>query len=243
MLSLIFEWECMLCISISYIAFFEWFRRSNIHWKPAERIGSIFYFSYSIVNTIALLWISYKYWNDENLSDLNILSLNALSTTYLNPSKWILTFKIYYLSKMYEYSDLILVYLTNKITIGNHFRLHHYTTLSLAFTFIFDKNESNGIPFHCLIFMTNNVLMHLMIYLYHSNMIHCVKNSNTFYYLTRFQGYNQLLSGIFFCSLSMFAYDQFNIIYLWTLFCYSLYFSLFQWELYHSWKDKRVKQS
>ena len=111
------------------------------------------------------------------------------------------------------------------------------------FKLLADKNESNKIPFHCLIFMANNVLMHSMVYLYHSNMILCVKKSNTFYYLTRIQGYNQLLSGIFFCSLSMFVYDQFKIIYLWTIFCYSLYLSLFQWELYHSWKGKQAKQS
>ena len=230
----------MVTISVCYIIFFEYLRKSGIHWKPAEKIGSVFYFMYSILNTFSLVYIIYKFINDDVFQSVNLYSISSLSTSYLQTSEWILIFKIYYLSKMYEYSDLILVHLTNKITIGNHFRLHHYTTLSLSYTFINPLNNKT-IPFHCLIFLFNNVLMHSMVYLFHSNMIPSIKESNIFWYMTRIQGYNQLLSGFIFCFTYNFIYDKFNVIYLWTLFCYSLYFTLFQIEIYESWKLGKKK--
>ena len=141
---------------------------------------------------------------------------------------------------MYEYSDLVLVHLANKIKINLHFRFHHYTTLSLSYTFIHDI-DTKGIPFHGLIFVFNNVLMHTMVYLYHSNVIRLVKESNIFYYMLRIQGYIQLLSGFIFCYLSNFIYGDLEWIHLWALFCYTLYFILYQIQIYESWIANQLK--
>ncbi len=68
-------------------------------------------------------------------------------------------FKVYFLSKIWEYLDIFIVSLTG-YPINLHFRIHHNTTLLLAYCFLQKKS------FDAVLFMMSNLLMHFLLYLH-----------------------------------------------------------------------------
>ena len=176
---------------------------------------------------------------DESLQ--NHIKTNSINTTLFSTrlmddgmsdykDKWQNVFKIFYLSKIFEFRDLIFVFMMHEFEIHDHFRLHHYTTLSLSYTLL------EYIPFHGLIFLYCNVFIHSMLYLWHSGFLgkkYKNKGESLFGKIIRIQGHIQLIVPFTVCLISCTFYyqTQFEFKYLWTMFCYALYFVLFQKQL------------
>lgn len=107
------------------------------------------------------------------------------------PDSFTPLFYIYYLSKLWEIVDIILVSLMG-FPIHLHFRVHHNTTPILGLILFYHRTTCG------LIFMIANTFMHFWVYLYHGG----IQNRLTFA-VVRAMGHVQLLVGIIGCIFSM----------------------------------------
>ena len=243
----IFSPLAMVAISVAFGIFFENFRKSSAAWNYSKIVNGCSNLMYCFANITFLIYTIYLLSIDKLL--LNHIEASPVNTTLFatrlmddNISdykyRWEIVFKIFYLSKIFEYKDLILVFMMHEIEIHDHFRLHHYTTLSLAYTFL------EYIPFHGVIFLYCNVFIHSMLYLWHSGFLgkkYKNKGESLFGRIIRIQGHIQLIVPFVVCLVSCTCYyqTQFEYKYLWTMFCYALYFVLFRKQL----RDERKFQS
>jgi hypothetical protein len=135
---------------------------------------------------------------------------------------------IYYLSKIWEYVDIILVSLMGH-PIHIHFRFHHNTTIILAY-FIYIYKSSSGLTFLIL-----NTWLHFFVYLYHSQLF----TNDFLWYMCRIFGYIQLIVGIICTTNVVFISERKNEILseVIQLILYVMYFILFQIEIFGERKN------
>jgi hypothetical protein len=107
-------------------------------------------------------------WNNTLVGVLNGIYFTAFLMHLLNIVRIAddeVFFKVYYLSKIYEFLDVVLVTLShNSYAVSPHFRFHHITTLSVAWASFYHVPVEAKILIYLPIL--TNVLHHFFMYLY-----------------------------------------------------------------------------
>lgn len=191
-------------------------------WENARKIALPLNIAYAMVSG---LFSVYSVWM---VFDQGLLSVRPSSL----PEAFTSLFYIYYLSKLWEVIDIILVELMGH-PIHLHFRVHHNTTPLLGLL-LFQHRTYSG-----LIFMIANTFMHFWVYLYHGG----VQNRTTFA-MVRSMGHIQLLTGIVCSALAIWveltssasvsvllAFNRLLLSEFIPLVLYSVYFVLFRIEV------------
>jgi hypothetical protein len=165
----------------------------------------------------------------------------SASYSHLPPFTSSLPFYFYYLSKCWEFLDVYLVLLKEGGPIHIHFRIHHSTTLSLAWVAM--TTESDYALWPCL----TNTGMHFFLYLYFGGV------APYFWSVVRVLGFVQLFVGIGCSCLGIFnRYEEGGVLWgeLYILFMYFTFLGLFVWEIFvfrpaqaQNLKDDRTKKA
>lgn len=123
---------------------------------------------------------------------------------------------LFYMSKMYEFLDLVLVVLThNEQVVGAHFRVHHITTASVVWASFYAQHDKALTAVHMLPILTNTI-HHMFMYLYFGGVTRFRK-------LMPFTGTIQLVVGVLVVLLSMWEKQQTGLQDLYVLCMYAIY--------------------
>lgn len=197
-----------------------------------KKISIFINFFYSLNSLLFCLFTIYiVYLSNIWTSVESLWQANLVLNPYKNEFETILY--IYYLSKIWEYIDIILVSL-NGLPIHIHFRVHHNTTIILAW-FIYQYKSASGLTFLIL-----NTWLHFFVYLYHSQLF----MNDLIWFMCRFFGYFQLIIGMI-CTINViFINEKKNDFFseVIQLILYVLYFILFQYEIFGDKSNKKIKK-
>jgi len=151
--------------------------------------------------------------------------------------------QLYYLSKLLDFTDIIGCILRG-VPLHIHFRIHHCTTLALAYTFLRYPSSHGGL------FMAANMFMHLFVYPRESYSF--FRTFSFIWWTCRIWGHVQLILGAVAslaslvsalkgtpCPCGVVEADAFD------LFIYVLYFCLYQkqiWDYRHPPSHQKKKE-
>jgi hypothetical protein len=191
-------------------------------WEPAKKVASRLNICYAVASGLFCLYTLWVVFDQGLLSSQPAVLPDALTPL----------FYIYYMSKLWEVVDIVLVTLMG-YPIHVHFRVHHNTTPLLGLILFHHRTYSG------LVFMIANTCMHFWVYLYHGG----VQNRTTFAFV-RFLGHAQLLLGLVCGSWAMAAqlaqaprvallltFNQLIVAEGIPLVLYAVYFALFRVEV------------
>lgn len=239
------RYDTMVAISISWIPVslsieYVFLNHKDLVIPQARDIAHRLNFMYSIANMIAFIWLSHiLFVQNIFLSPLYYVCHNLDVEEGHSSLEYL--YNIYYLSKIYEYLDIILYIVGGLGSPHIHFRIHHATTLSMAWVIATSRSS------HGALFMLCNIFMHIFTSLYFSGATSGVNFFGNKYmmFILRFWGHIQLLVGIVTCSVAIYwrsnGYDGCAgtlDMDKWSLFLYSCYFLLYRKEISDGKKEK-----
>jgi len=234
------QFDTMVALSLFFVVFHLLLEKSQLRWSHAHIAGHVSCIVYSVLSGVGFLWatmtLSSEHHFDSSFSLLHTLSCKQLPNT--DAVKNLLF--VYYLSKIWEWNDIVLCLLRG-LKLHPHFRIHHCTTLSLAWTFMETRSGHGGS------FMLANLFMHTFVYLYHSSQSF---RTIWLFWIIRIWGHVQLIVGVVgtVTALSYRFYFQHPCsgstlpTELWDLALYLLYFGLFQYEISSTIKEEEANE-
>jgi hypothetical protein len=185
---------------------------------------------YALASLVGVLYASAMLWP-------TVTELSFPESLYCRPPVGLLPntdmdhlFLVYFLSKMWEAFDLVLVTLRG-LPISLHFRVHHYTTPLFAWVFLQTRSA------HGASFMWLNLLMHTMVYSWFAGVQHrfLLRAIRVWQYVQLLGGAGLALAAACTCPSSELPFAAGEVL---PATLYLIYFVLFQLEL----REERVKQ-
>lgn len=235
---MLFSFESLLIFTAAFAAVQCYIEHFSLKWAHAVIIGKFVNIIYGCCSGIFCCVLIYTLLLDDTFLE-TLKSSSVLSALSIRvPVSLDIFFCIYYLSKMWESLDIILVSLQG-FPINIHFRVHHNTTPLLAWALLTHKSVGG------IVFMILNTLMHFFVYLYFGG---C--NGSFLFYATRIFGHVQLILGMLFAGGTAVLYfktpkesiDEMSqdviIGSVLPFLLYAIYFILFQLEILDDAKAK-----
>lgn len=196
----------------------------KLRWTRASNIASPLNAVYGLLSGLFSLYGSYVFCCDDHI----VMSLLAADiSSFLEapiPPQMSILLQIYFLSKIWESVDILLVALQG-FPINLHFRVHHNTTPLLAWALLVYPTVGG------VVFMLLNTTMHIFVYLYFGGL-----NNSFIFYMTRIFGHIQLIAGMILSGYSFYSSpvrDEAVVVGSCLPFLlYITYFILFQMEIH-----------